>query len=211
MASAATAACPVTNFTDRSLSSLTEIQRLAFVSQITRTEFASLKRAAPGDKNYYPLIVNSTGLGEARKAADARIAALHIDNSADYAKFWAADYLTDAQMQKWVTCTSKLYPGLMFGGRPGGPGGFSFTFVHLAPIGTEKIRIRLVASHNVANADQFENFLKSLGEQDNFTAQTFPLHLSHAGEPAVLVIRAGWETPNLIYIPAYPTPQVRSE
>jgi hypothetical protein len=198
----------VRDFTDRPLSSLNAVERLAFEGQMTRTEFAALRQAQPGGADYDPLIATSPDLAEARRRAQAKLEALKIDNAADYARFWALDYLTDDQLQKWTTCSSRRRPGLVFAGRPTGPGGFNLTFAHLAPIGIEKIRLRLVASHNVANIEAFEQFLDGLGLRDNFLVQTFALRIADPGKPAVLLIRAGWETPNLIYIPAYPAPEV---
>jgi hypothetical protein len=96
----------------------------------------------------------------------------------------------------------------VFAGRRDGPSNFNLSFAHLTPIGIEKIRIRVVASRNVANEGEFEAFLDRLGERDNYVAQTFPLTLAKADEPAVLVLRAGWETPLFVYIPAYPAPAV---
>ncbi len=207
-APAAMAACRVSDFTDIPLTSLSEIQRLAYVSQMTRTEYDSLKQSAPGSKDYYPLIAKSASAVEAKKNAQSKLESLHIDNSADYAKFWALDYLTDEKLREYVTCSSKRRPGLVFGGRLDKPGIFNLSFAHITPVGVEKIRLQVVASRNITNISQFEKFLKGLGEQDNFTAQTFSLHLSNRNERAVVVMRAGWETPNFVYIPAYPAPAV---
>lgn len=207
-ATAVMAACRVSDFTDAPLTSLKEIQRLSYVSQMTPTEYNALKQAEPDSKDYYPLIVNSANVTAARKTAQSKTESLRIDNSADYAKFWALDYLTDEKMREYVTCSSKRRPGLVFGGRPDKPGVFNLSFAHITPVGVEKIQLQVVASRNIANITQFEKFLTGLGVQDNFTAQTFSLQLSNRNERAVVVMRAGWETPNFVYIPAYPVPEV---
>lgn len=207
-APAAMAVCRVTDFTDRSLSSLNEIERLSFVSQMTQTEYDRLKKAAPGSANYYSLLVNSPSLTEARKAARTRIASLKIENSDYYIKIWASDFLTDQQLQRFTNCISLRQPGLIPAGRFERPSTFHLTFAHVTPIGLEKITLRLVASHNIANIDEFEAFLVQLGARDNYTPETFALRLKDPARPAVLVVRAGWETPLFIYIPSYPAPDV---
>jgi hypothetical protein len=207
-ATAAGAACPVTEFGPRPLASLNPVQRLAFLGQVTRTEFAVLKAAAPGDANYDPLVTGAADAQAARQAAQARIEALGVPNAPEYARFWALDWLSDEQQQAWVTCSARRRPGLLFAGRPAGPGVFDLTFAHYAPIGVEKLRLSVVASRNIANIAAFEALLDQLGLQENFPTRTFPLILADPGAGAVLVLRAGWETPSLVYIPSYPWPEV---
>lgn len=209
LAPAAHAACRVTDFTDRTLSSLNEIQRLSFASQMTQTEFTRLKAAAPGSPNHYALIADSANVIEAKQAARAKIARLKIENSDYYMKIWASDFLNDEQIQRFTSCSSQRRPGVTYAGRPDGAAGFSLTFTHLTPVGVEKISIRPVASRNIANIAEFEAFLANLGEHDNFTAQTFAFRRSNPAQPAVVIFRAGFETPTAIYIPVYPAPEVR--
>ncbi len=206
--STAMAACRVTDFTDRTLSSLEEIQRLAFVTQMTQTEFAKLKAAAPGSPNHYALIASSANVIEAKQTARAKIASLKIENSDYYTKIWASDYLSDDQLRRFTSCTSNRRPGVTYAGRPDGPAAFHLTFTHLTPVGIEKITIRPVASRNIANIEEFEAFLASLGEKDNFTAQTFAFRRNDAAQPAVVIFRAGFETPAAIYMPVYPAIEV---
>ena len=206
---AAMGSCRVTDFASIALTSLSEIQRLSFVRQMTQTEYDKLKKTASGDANYYSIIVNSENRAAARQTAQTKLDALHMQNSDDYATIWASDFLDDEQLRQFITCSSNRRPGIVFAGRPASPNTFSLSFAHLTPIGVEKIMLRVVASRNVANIDQFEAFLEQLGEKDNYAAQSFPLTLSNRGERAVLVLRAGWETPLFIYIPAYPRPDVR--
>jgi hypothetical protein len=203
------AACRVSDHLTRPLSSLGEVQRLSFVRQMTDTEYDRLKRAAPGSGDYEPLIAASASRPAAQQAAQAKLDAAHILNSDDYANIWASDFLDDAALRELVACSSMRRPGIIFAGRPDGPGTFNLSFAHLTPIGIEKIRIRVVASRNVANIADFEAFLNGLGEQDNFKAQTFALTRVRPEEQAVLVLRAGWETPLFIYIPTYPAPAAR--
>jgi hypothetical protein len=106
-----------------------------------------------------------------------------------------------------LDCTSQRQPGLTVAGRSETPSSFHLTFTHITPIGIEKITTRVVASYNLANIRDLEAVLAKLGPRDNYTAQTFALKLEKPGKPAVLVMRAGWETPKIIYIPAYPTPK----
>jgi hypothetical protein len=209
LAPAAHAACRVTDFTDRTLSSLGEIQRLAFVTQMTQTEFARLRAAASGSPNHYALIANSANVIEAKQAARAKIASLKIENSDYYTKIWASDYLNDDQLRRFTSCTSNRRPGVTYAGRPDGPGVFHLAFTHLTPVGVEKITIRPVASRNIANIAEFEAFLASLGEKDNFPAQTFAFRRTDPAQPAVVIFRAGFETPAAIYMPVYPAPEVR--
>ena len=204
----AMAACRVTDFTPRTLSSLNEIQRLSFVRQMTQTEYDRLKQATAGNANQYSIIANSASRVEASKAAQAKLDSLHLQNSDDYATIWASDFLDDESLRALVTCSSNRRPGIVFAGRLAGPDSFSLSFAHLTPVGVEKIRLRVVASHNIANLDQFESFLDQLGEKDNYAAQTFAVALSRQNQRAVIVMRAGWETPLFIYIPAYPWPDV---
>jgi len=204
----AMASCRVSDFTTRPLSSLNEVQRLSFVRQMTQAEYDWLKRSPSGDANYEPLIVQSADRASARKAAQAKLDGLHMPNVNDYATIWASDALDDEQLRNFVACSSNRRPGIVFAGRSAGPATFSLSFAHLTPIGIEKIRLRLVASRNIANIDQFEAFLDKLGEKDQYAAQTFPLTLSRPSEGAVVVLRAGWETPLFVYIPAYPWPDV---
>lgn len=200
------AACRITDFTDRTLSSLNEVQRLSFVSHMTQTEFDRLKEAAPGSENYYSLIVESSSVKEAREKAIEKLETLDIPSVDGYRNIWATDYLTDEQLKRFTNCVSGREPGLTVAGRPESPSRFNLVLTHLTPIGIEKIRTRLVASYNVANVDELEAFLASIGMVDNYPAKLFPLKLIDPSKRAVVVLRAGWETPDIIYIPPYPTP-----
>jgi hypothetical protein len=191
-APAAMASCRVSDLRSLQLSSL----------------YDRLKQAAPGEANYYSVIANSANRAEARQTAQTKLDSLHLQNSDDYATIWASDFLDDEQSRNFVTCSSNRRPGIVFAGRLSSQNTFNLSFAHLTPIGVEKIRLRLVASHNIANIDQFETFLEQLGEKDNYTAQTFALTLSKPNQRAVVIVRAGWETPLFIYIPAYPWPDV---
>lgn len=208
-APAAMAACRVTDFTARPLTSLNEIQRLSFVSQMTQTEYIRLKQAAPSDPNHYSLIVNSANLIEAKQAARTKIGSLNIENSDYYMKIWASDFLTDEKLREFTTCSSNRRPGVIYAGRPDGVDKFNLTFAHLTPVGVEKIKVRLVASHNIANIADFEAFLTNMGEQNNFFAQTFAFKRVDPKKRAVVFFRAGYETPAAVYIPAYPAPEVK--
>ena len=199
-------ACRVTDFTERTLASLSEVQRLSFVVEMTPTEYARLKAAAPGSANYYELIGKSATALEARQAARSKLESLRVENIDDYRRFWASDYLTDEQLRKLADCESSRQPGLAVYGRSEDPSTFHLTYVHITPIGIEKILTRVVASANIANLAELEAALAELGPRDNYTARTFALRLSDPKKPAVLLLRAGWETPKLVYIPVYPTP-----
>lgn len=198
-------ACRVTDFTDRTLSSLNEVQRLSFVTEMTRTEYERLKAAAPGSANHYELLTKSASLPEARQAAFARLESLRLDNVDDFRKVWGVDFLSDEAMRKLADCESGRQPGLALYGRPDAPGTFHLTYVHVTPIGIEKITTRVIASSNVANIADLEADMAALGPRDNYTARTVPLKIADPTKPAVLVLRGGWETPRFVYIPVYPT------
>ena len=68
-----------------------------------------------------------------------------------------------------------------------------------------KAIVASVQRPNVSDAE-FEASLAELGPRDNYTARTFVLRRIDPAKPAVLVMRAGWETPKFTYIPVYPTP-----
>lgn len=199
-------ACRVTDFTDRSLASLHEVERLALVTEMTRTEYDRLKAAAPGTANHYPLLANSASLPEARAAARERFESLHLDNVDEYRKVWGVDFLGDEAMRKLADCESGRQPGLALYGRPGAPGMFHLTYVHITPIGIEKITTKVIASANIANIADLEADMAALGPRDNYTARTVALKIADPSKPAVLVLRGGWETPKFLYIPVYPTP-----
>lgn len=232
-AGAHAAACRVSDFTDRTLSSLNEVQRLSFVTEMTRTEFARLHAEPAGSPNHYALITNAVSVGEARQAALAKLAtvpvrplddmrrmwggdirnddildALQID---EYRRIWASDFLTSDQNRRFLDCISQRQPGLTVAGNPSGSpsgkGAFDLSFAHITPIGIEKINTRVIASHNIANIGEFEAYLSQLGAQDNYVARTFTLKLADPARRGVVVMRAGWETPRFIYIPTYPTPE----
>jgi hypothetical protein len=198
-------ACRVTDFSDKPLSSLNEVERLSFAVQMTRTEYDRLKAAQPGSPNYVELIAKSESLPAARQAARDRLYSLKLDNVMEYGAFWSHDWLTDEAIRKFADCESGRQPGLAFYGRSENPGEFHLTYVHVTPIGIEKITTRVVASDNVANIDQLKADLAALGPQDNYIARTFAAKLIDPGKPAVIVMRGGWETPKFAYIPVYPT------
>lgn len=199
-------ACRVTDFTNRTMASLDEVQRLSFVTEMTRTEYDRLKAAAPGSPDHYPLLAASASLPEARQAARDRLESLHLDNVDEYRKVWGIDYLTDEGLQKLANCESGRQPGLALYGRPDAPGTFHLTYVHITPIGIEKITTRVIASANVANIADLEADMAALGPRDNYTARTVALRIADPSKPAVLVLRGGWETPKVLYIPVHPTP-----
>ena len=201
------AICRVTDFTDRPLSSLNEVQRVSFVSQMERTEFDQLKSKRPGDPNHYALIASSASVADARKAAMAKLEGLKLDNIADYRDVWASEYLTDEQLRKYADCITSRAPGLFMTGRRESPTRFHLTFSHITPIGIEKISTRLIASYNIANPQDLEAHLEKLGPVDNYNARTVPLEIADPTKRAVVVMRAGWETPLFLYIPVSPTPE----
>lgn len=197
-------ACRVTDFTDQPLSALAEVERLSLVTEMTRTEYDRLKAAASGSPNHYPLLAASASLPEARLAARSALEALHLDNVDEYRKVWGIDFLGDEGMRKLANCESARQPGLALYGRPDAPGTFHLTYVHITPIGIEKITTRVVASANIANIQDLEADMATLGPRDNYTARTVALKIADPAKPAVLVLRAGWETPKFVYIPVYP-------
>lgn len=203
-ATPASATCRVTDFTDKPLSSLNEMQRLSFVSQLERTEFDRLKAKPQGDANHDAIIASAANAVDARKAAWARLEALKMDNIDDYRRVWRSDFLTDEGLRTYTDCITARQPGLVMAGRSEAPGLFHLTYSHLTPIGIEKIPTRVIASHNVANIAELEASLAELGWQDNYKARTFPLRIADPSKRAVLIMRAGWETPQSLYIPVYP-------
>lgn len=207
----AQSACRVSDFTDRTLASLNELQRLSFISQMTQIEFNRLKSAKPDSENYSLLVVNSTSVRDAQEQAWLKLEATAIENFDDLRKIWASDYLSDEQLVAFTDCVSNRQPGLTYAGRAENPAEFHLTFAHVTPIGIEQIVTRVVASHNIANIAEFEEYLHELGPQDNYTARTFALKKSDPGKRAVLIMRAGWETPDFIYIPRYPASAYSSD
>lgn len=200
------AACRVTDFTDKPLAALNEAQRLSFISQMTQTEFTRLHQAVPGAPNYHPVIASSQSLGEAQAVAKAKIEALALENTEELRRLWATDYLNDAQLRKFADCVSSRQPGLLTLGRRESADKFHLTFAHITPIGIEKITTRLIASYNVANAKELEDYLEGIGAQDNYVARTVPLRIADPAKRAVVVLRAGWETPRFVIVPAEPQP-----
>jgi hypothetical protein len=206
---AARAACRVTDFLDRPLAALSPLQRLAFAAQMTDTEFAVIKRAGPGGANADPLILQSASAADARQNAQAKIDALRLENGSQYQKAWAVDALNGDGLRRYIVCASEERPGVFMAARPLGPGAFDLVFAHYLPIGTEKVTLKVVASDNIANIADLKAVLKALGPRDYFEVQTFGLKLADASQPAVLILRAGYEQPKSLYIPAYPPPDVR--
>jgi len=203
----AMASCRVTDFATKPLSALNEVEQLSFASQMTQTEFDKLHALTAGNDNYIQLVGSSTSVVDARQAARAKLEGLHVDNIDDYRRIWRSDFLTDEQLRHYADCTSQRQPGLTVAGRSESPSEFHLIYTHITPIGIEKITTRVVASYNITNIKELVAALSKLGPQDNYTAQTFALKLEDPGKPAVLVMRAGWETPKFIYIPPYPTPK----
>jgi len=199
-------ACRITDYTDKPLNALNPMQQLSLLSEMTPTEFQKMKAAAAGDPNYSEIVASSATAGAARQAARDKLIGLKVDNVAGYREIWATDFLSDEQMLRFADCVSGRYPGLTVMGRPLDPARFSLTYVHVTPIGIEKIVTRVLASGNVANIDQFEASLAALGPRDNYPARSFTIERKDPAKPAIIVMRAGWETPKIVYIPVYPTP-----
>ena len=198
-------ACRITDYTDKPLSALNGMQRLSFLTEMTPTEFQKIKAARAGDPNYDEIVAKSGTAPDARRAARDKLISLKVDNIDGYRQIWATDYLSNEQMRHFADCVSGRYPGLTVMGRPADPGKFDLTFVHVTPIGIEKITTRVLASGNVANIKELEASLAELGPQDNYPARTFSVVREDATKPAIIVMRAGWETPKIVYIPVYPT------
>jgi hypothetical protein len=199
-------ACRITDYTDKPLSALNSMQRLSFLTEMTPTEFQRIKAAAPSDPNYSDIVAGSDTAAAARAAARDKLISLKVDNVEGYRQIWATDYLTDEQMRRFADCVSGRYPGLTVMGRPVDPAHFNLTYVHVTPIGIEKITTRVLASGNVANIKELEASLAELGPRDNYPARTFTVVREDPSKAAVIVMRAGWETPKIVYIPVYPTP-----
>jgi hypothetical protein len=193
--------CRVTDFTDKTLSSLSEVERLAIVTEMTQTEYDRIKAAAPGSPNYYRLVADSATITDARRAADAKFATIKLDFVDDYRTIWGSDFLNDEQLRKYANCITQRQPGLVALGRFETPTQFNLTYSHITPIGIEKIRTQLIASYNIANADELEASFNELGSQDNYAARTFALRIADPSKRAVLVLRAGWESPRYVFIP----------
>ncbi|MDG2004219.1 MAG: hypothetical protein P8J20_12895 [Novosphingobium sp.] len=205
------AACRVTDFTDKPLSKLREVQRLSFATEMTQTEYDRIRGEQPSSANYYELIASSANIREARQAAQTKLETLQIENIDSYRLVWASDFLSDDQLRKFTDCISSRQPGLLVRGRSEGPATFHMTFTHITPIGFEKITTKLVASFNIANADELEQYLDDIGLQDNYSAKTFALQISDPAKRGVVVMRGGWETPVFLYIPAIPTKDFSEE
>lgn len=186
------------------------MQRLSFLTEMTPTEFQKIKAAKPGDPNYDEIVAKSATAPDARSAARDKLIGMKVDNIDGYRQIWATDYLTNEQMHRFADCVSGRYPGLTVMGRPAGAEKFDLTYVHVTPIGIEKITTRVLASGNVANIKDLEASLAELGPQDNYPARTFTVVREDPAQPAIIVMRAGWETPKIVYIPVYPAAQAPS-
>jgi hypothetical protein len=195
-------ACRITDFSDRTLSSLSERQRLSFLTEMSPTEFTRIKASAPGSPNYDAIVAASANAREARDAARSKLEAFGMENFDNYRMLSASDWLTDKGLQDLGNCISSRQPGLLVLGRAENPSEFHITLTHLTPIGIEKIRTQLVATYNIANVPEFEQFLLSIGNKDNYKATTFPLKIADPKKRAVVILRGGWETPVSLYIPA---------
>lgn len=202
---AAASPCRVTDFTDKPLLSLSEVQRLAVVTEMTGTEYGRLKSAAPGSPNYYKLIVDSHDISSARRVAHEKFATLKLDHVDEYRKIWASDFLDDNQLHEYADCITRRQPGLQTVGRFANPTTFNLIYSHITPVGVEKIPTTLIAAYNIANVREFEASLKDLGLVDSYSARSFALRIEDPNKRAVLVMRAGWETPVVVFIP---TPQM---
>lgn len=203
MASSAAQAspCRVTDFTEKPLSALSEVQRMAVITEMTRTEFDRMKAAAPGSPGYVKLAADASDISAARQAAHARLATMKLDHVDDYRTIWGSDFLNDDQLRKYANCITQRQPGLVALGRFEDASTFNLTYSHITPIGIEKIRTQLIASYNIANADALEASFAELGPKDNYAARTFSLKLIDPSKRAVVVLRAGWESPRFVFIP----------
>jgi hypothetical protein len=199
------AACRISDFTDRTLSTLTERQRLAFLTEMSPTEFARIKASPQGAPNFDPIVASSPTAREAREAARTKLESFGLENFDDYRRLSASEFLTDKGLQDLGNCISSRQPGLLLLGRAESPSEFHITLTHLTPIGIEKIRTQLIASYNIANVPEFETFLVSIGNKDNYKATTFALKIADPNKRAVVILRGGWETPVSMYIPASTT------
>lgn len=197
-------ACRVTDFTDLNLNQLDNFRQLAMLSEITATEFKRLKQAKPGDDNYHKIVDESESVAMVNKLAFLALEELGTENFDGYRKVWASDFLTDKAAEDFADCISAREPGLTIVGVPGKDASeFRITLAHITPIGIEQILTRLVAFHNIANIKEFEQFLTDIGPQDNYTAKSFVLKKEDAEKRSVVILRAGWETPDFVYIPSY--------
>jgi hypothetical protein len=196
--------CQVTNFTDRTLSSLSEVQRLSFVTEMTRTEYDRLKAEKPGSANHYALLVQSATISDARKAARDKLYSIGIKNVDGYRLGWSTEFLSDESLMKFADCVTARQPGLVAIGRRIDANSYNLVISHLTPIGIEKITTELVASYNVANVSELDQFMNAIGAQDNYAAKSFTVRIAEPGKRTVLVLRGGWETPLFVYIPSYP-------
>jgi hypothetical protein len=199
--SAAASPCRVTDFTDKPLSALSEVQRLAVVTEMTRTEYERFKAAAPGSPNHFQLVSDAANITAARDAAQTRFASLKLDHVDNYRQIWGGDFLTDEGLRKYADCITQRQPGLVALGRMENPTTFHLTWSHITPIGIEKITTQLIASYNITNAAELEAAFAELGPQDNYSARTFPLRIADPTKRAVLVLRAGWESPRFVFVP----------
>ncbi len=204
----AMAACRLSDFTSRGLASLVEVERLAFVTQMTRTEFAKFQALKPGDPNYYPLVAGSANLLQAKQRAQTAIDALGMPQGAEYAKFWASNLLDDKGLKDFTLCVAAQNVGLWMRARESKPGAINMMFAHTRPVGVGPYPVTVVASENIKNTAQLTGFLKKLGPKDQYFAEAFTLLLADRSKPASLTMTFGEETPRTLYLPAFPVPVV---
>ena len=205
-ASPTLAACRLSDFTTRSLASLSEIERLAVVTQMTRTEFARFHSFGPGDPNHYPLVASSSNLLQAKQRAQASIDALGLPNGAELAKFWASNLLDDKGLKDYTVCIASQTVGLWMRAREVRPGAISMVFGHVRPVGVGPYPVTVVTSENIANVARLVAYLQKLGPRDQYFGEAYTLVLKDRSKPASLTMKFGEETPRTLYIPASPAP-----
>ncbi len=207
-ATSAFAACRLSDFTTRSLSSLSEIERLSAVTQMTRTEFAKFHALGLNDPNYYALITASANALQAKQRAQAAIAVLGMEQGSEYAKFWAANMLDDKALKDYTMCLAQQNVGIWMRARVARPGVITLHFSHTRPVGVGPYPLAVVASQNIRNISQFVAHLQQLGPRDQFFGETFALQLADRTKPASLTMKFAEETPRTLQIPASPAPIV---
>lgn len=207
-ATSAFAACRLSDFTTRSLSSLSEIERLSFVTQMTRTEFSKFHALGPNDPNHYALITASANALQARQRAQAAIAALGMEHGPEYAKFWTSNLLDDKALKDYTMCVAQQNVGLWMRARTARTGVVNMVFAHTRPVGVGPYPIVVTGSQNIRNIPQLTRMLQQLGPRDQFFGETFALQLADRTKPASLTMKFAEETPRTLHIPAAPAPNV---
>lgn len=208
---ATAAICRISDFADRDLASVSELERLAFVTQMTRTEFSRFKKLEPGTPDYHPLIANSVSLHQAKQRAKTVLEKQAVQDPESYLEFWATNRLTGEQLVAYNVCDAAKTVGLFINGRLVNPGVVEMAFSHLRPVGVAgPLSISLISTENIRNSAELETYVEEeIGRKDQFRGKVFTLRIADPEKSASVTMKFGEENPRTLHIPPSPFPDVK--